>query len=95
MPVNHAMQEMLNRRLSITLCTDNRLVSNTTVTREIMLAAETFKLDPRSLKNIIIDGFKRNFFPGTYIEKRDYVRKTIDYYDKIQSQFLDPDELDS
>jgi adenosine deaminase len=91
---NHAMQEMLNRRLSITLCTDNRLISNTSVTREIMLAAETFKLDPHTLKNIIIYGFKRNFFPGTYIEKRDYVRTIIDYYEKIEREFLEPDELD-
>jgi len=85
---NHAMQEMLNRRLSVTLCTDNRLVSNTTVTREIMLAADTFGLDPELLKNIIIYGFKRSFYPGTYMEKRNYVRKIIDYYEQIEAEHL-------
>jgi adenosine deaminase len=85
---NHAMQEMLNRRLSITLCTDNRLVSNTSVTRELMLAAETFGLDRKVLKNIIIYGFKRSFFPGTYIEKRDYVRRVINYYESVEERLL-------
>jgi adenosine deaminase len=84
---NHAMQEMLNRRLSVTICTDNRLVSNTTVTGELQLAAETFRLDQRMLKNIIIYGFKRSFFPGTYIEKRNYVRKIIDYYEATEARF--------
>jgi adenosine deaminase len=88
---NHAMQEMLNRRLSVTLCTDNRLVSNTTVTREIMLAAETFGLDSDMLKNIIIYGFKRSFYPGTYIDKRNYVRTIIDHYEKVAAEHLGED----
>lgn len=85
---NHAMQEMLNRRLSVTICTDNRLVSNTTMTRELMLAAETFGMEPELLKNIIVYGFKRSFYPGTYMEKRNYVRKIIDYYEKIETEHL-------
>lgn len=92
---NHAMQEMLNRRLSVTLCTDNRLVSNTTMTRELMLATETFGLTAELLKNIIIYGFKRSFYPGTYIEKRDYVRKIIDYYEKIESEHFGGDMASS
>lgn len=92
---NHAMQEMLNRRLSVTLCTDNRLISNTTMTRELMLAAETFGMTAELLKNIIIYGFKRSFFPGTYIEKRDYVRKIIDYYEKIESEHFGGDTVGS
>ena len=82
----HTFRELRKRRLSTTLCTDNRLVSNTTVTKEIMLAIEHFDLSARELKNIIIYGFKRSFFPGSYTEKRDYVREIIDYYDGIVDQ---------
>lgn len=88
---NHAMQEMLNRKLSITLCTDNRLISSTTVTKEIELAVETFGLDPEALKNIIIYGFKRSFYPGTYIEKRNYVRTIIDHYEAVEKRYQEMD----
>jgi adenosine deaminase len=79
----HSLADMLGRNLSVTLCTDNRLVSRTTVTDEIALAVKTFPIDSDMLKNIIIYGFKRSFFPGSYTEKRRYVRGVIDYYEKV------------
>lgn len=81
---DHAFKDMRRARLSTTLCTDNRLVSNTTVTKEILLAINNFKLSSSELKNIVIYGFKRSFFPGNYIEKRRYVRKVIDYYEAVE-----------
>lgn len=83
----HPFRQMLDHKLSVTLCTDNRLVSNTTVTREISLACENFSLSSNQLKNIIIYGFKRCFYHGSYSEKRDYVRRNIDYYEKIERTF--------
>jgi len=80
---DHPLREMLARQLSVTLCTDNRLVSNTTVTREILLALEALPIDRKTLKNLVIYGFKRSFFPGTYEQKRDYVRQVADYYEKV------------
>ena len=77
-------------RLSTTICTDNRTVSNTTVTRELMLAVEHLGLDLHDLKSIIIYGFKRSFWPGTYLEKRAYVREVIDYYEKMEKEHLGP-----
>ncbi len=84
---DHAFGQMWRSRLSVTFCTDNRLVSNTTVTREIELAVENFDLTPRDIRHIIIYGFKRSFFPGTYLEKRRYVRHAIDYYRRIEREF--------
>ena len=78
---------MLDARLSITLCTDNRLVSNTTVTNEINLAVNNFNISPNHLKNILIYGFKRSFFKGSYQEKRDYVRSNINYYEMLAKKF--------
>ena len=74
---------MLDHNLSTTICTDNRTVSKTTVTKELLLALENFNLSPKELHNIIVYGFKRSFFPGSYVEKRKYVRHCIDYYKKI------------
>lgn len=79
----HNFRRMLDGRLSVTLCTDNRLVSNTTVSREISLALRNFNIAPRQLRDILVYGFKRSFFPGTYQEKRAYVREVIDFYDAV------------
>jgi adenosine deaminase len=79
----HPFAQMRQRRLSTTLCTDNRLVSNTTVSNEIQRAAAAFSLTDREVRDILIYGFKRSFFPGTYLEKRAYVRQTIDFADQV------------
>jgi adenosine deaminase len=80
---DHIFGRMLKERLSATLCTDNRLVSHTTVTREYRLACDAFELTPNQLRNTIIHGFKRSFFPGSYAEKRAWVRQIIDWYDSV------------
>jgi adenosine deaminase len=79
----HPFAEMRKRRLSTTLCTDNRLVSNTTVSNEIERATAAFGLSDRELRDILIYGFKRSFYPGTYLEKRAFVRQVIDYADAV------------
>lgn len=82
----HAFADMRKARLSTTICTDNRLISHTSVTDELALAVDAFHLTSHELKNIIVYGFKRSFFPGTYVEKRTYIRKIIDFYERIEAQ---------
>ncbi|MCP5054680.1 MAG: adenosine deaminase [bacterium] len=84
---HHPLGNMLKAGLSLTICTDNRLVSNTTVTDEILMAVETFDIDSKKLKNIVTYGFKRSFFPGSYLEKRAYVRKVLDAYEETENKF--------
>jgi adenosine deaminase len=79
----HPFGEMRKRRLSTSICTDNRLVSGTTVSNEIRRAVEAFGLSDREVRDILIYGFKRSFFPGTYLEKRAYVREVINFADRI------------
>lgn len=79
----HPFREMMNRKLSIAICTDNRTISNTTVTDELYKAVTTFNLSLYELKSLIVYGFKRSFFPGRYDEKRKYVRRCMDYFDKV------------
>jgi adenosine deaminase len=45
-------------------------VSNTTVCKELELAVVNFDITPTELKTIVLEGFKRSFFPGPYLEKR-------------------------
>jgi adenosine deaminase len=80
---NHPFKHMLDARLSATLCTDNRLVSRTTMTREYRLAVDEFRLKPKQLSELLVYGFKRSFFPGRYSEKRAYVRQILDYRDSV------------
>lgn len=80
----HSFRKLREARVSTTLCTDNRTVSNTTVTNEYMQAVQHLGLDRKDLKSIVVYGFKRSFFAGTYLEKRAYVRQIIDYYDAIE-----------
>jgi adenosine deaminase len=81
---DHSLKKMLDHRLSVTLCTDNRLVSHTTVTRELELALGAFDIPPDQLKDIIIYGFKRSFCHLPYPEKRKYVRRVIEYYELLE-----------
>jgi adenosine deaminase len=85
---DHSFRKLRQHRLSTTICTDNRTVSNTNMTRELMLAVKHLNLDLADLKSIIIYGFKRSFMPTTYLEKRAYVRKIIDFYDDQERLFL-------
>lgn len=80
---DHVFGRMLDEKLSATLCTDNRLVSHTSVSKEYRLAIDAFKLDDEQLRNTIIYGFKRSFYPGRYADKRHFVRQIIDHYDKV------------
>jgi adenosine deaminase len=80
----HTFTKLRAARISTTLCTDNRLMSNTSVTNELMLAVEHLGLDRHDLKSIVIYGFKRSFWPGDYLSKRQYVRQVIDHYDAVE-----------
>ena len=75
----HPFKKMRRARCSVALCTDNRLVSRTTMTDEVHKAVTTFKLGARPLKDVLIYGFKRSFFHGSYAEKRDWVRSVLNY----------------
>lgn len=83
----HSLGQMLDMNLSLCICTDNRLVSNTTVSRELELAIEGFGIEPKQLKNMLIYGFKRSFFYKPYAEKRRYVRKIINHYERLEKKF--------
>ena len=84
---DHPLRKMLDANLSVSINTDNRLVSRTSVTRELELVCSQLPVTPAKLRNIILAGFKGSFF-GPYGEKRALVRQVINRYDALEKQYL-------
>lgn len=84
---DHSLAKMLGHKLSLSFCTDNRLVSHTTVTQELRLALDNFDIPPDQLKDIIVYGFKRSFYYHPYPLKRKFVRRAIDYYESLEKRY--------
>jgi len=59
----HPLKFYYDFGLRVTINTDNRMVSNTTVTRELGLAVKYATLNMNDLKTIIVAGFKSAFLP--------------------------------
>ncbi len=69
----HPLPLYYRKGLRVTLNTDNRLVSMTTVTDELWLAQETFNLNEFDIKSIIMNGFKSMFQP--YAVRKGYLQR--------------------
>ncbi|MCX6640938.1 MAG: adenosine deaminase [bacterium] len=59
----HPLRLYYDCGMRVTLNTDNRLISNTTITDEYMTACTTFNFNLEDLNNLIIMGFKSAFMP--------------------------------
>ncbi len=77
----HPFHEYFRQGLRVTLNTDSRLVSATSVSREIGLAARAFHLNAYEIKRIIIMGFKSSFLP--YAQKARTLREVNLEIDRI------------
>lgn len=60
----HPLRFYYDYGLRTTINTDNRLVSNTTITNELYLAAKYLNLTLDDIKSLIMDGFKSAFLPN-------------------------------
>ncbi|MDD5719331.1 MAG: adenosine deaminase [Candidatus Krumholzibacteria bacterium] len=59
----HPIGRFLREGLRVTLNTDNRLVSGTTVTGEYAMAVDAFDLDLDAVLGLVLNGFKAAFLP--------------------------------
>ncbi|MFO0676928.1 MAG: adenosine deaminase [Polyangiaceae bacterium] len=73
---SHPLKLYFNLGLRVTVNTDNRLVTDTTVSKELWLAHNELGLTLRDLKQIILNGFKSAFLP--FHVKQAYLRKVSD-----------------
>jgi len=88
---DHPCGDYFRQGLRVTLNTDNRLMSATTMSDEIALAARAFRLSPYEVKRIVINGFKSAFLP--YPQKARLLREVNLEIDRV---FMDafPSEYD-
>ena len=89
---DHPVRNMIDHKLSVSICTDNRLVSNTTVSNELERVAGQIPLRRREFRDLVVAGFKGSFYPGKYIDKRAYVRKALNVYQNLEKSLLEPEE---
>lgn len=87
----HPCGDYFRQGLRVTLNTDNRLMSATTASEEIALAARAFAFSPYEVKRIILNGFKSAFMP--YPQKARMLREVNLEIDRV---FMDafPSEYD-
>ena len=69
----HPLKFYLDLSLRVTLNTDNRLITNTTMTDEYWQAYKAFDLSPQNILDLIINGVKSSFMP--YEVKKAYLRE--------------------
>ena len=80
----HPVDFYVDYGLRVTINTDNRLMSNTTVTKELHLCHQHYGWSLQTIKEIIIAGFKSAFMP--YREKSDLLAEIS----RELSTFADP-----
>ncbi|MCF7792345.1 MAG: adenosine deaminase family protein [Victivallales bacterium] len=85
---NHPIGKMIDKKLSVTLCTDNRLISNTTVTEEYKKVIEGINVSKKQLRDLVIAGVKGCFYHDTYAEHRAFVRLLINRYVDLEKEYL-------
>ena len=69
----HPLKFYLDLSLRVTLNTDNRLITNTTMTDEYWQVYKTFNLSPQNILDLVINGVKSSFMP--YEVKKAYLRE--------------------
>ncbi|MBI1799342.1 MAG: adenosine deaminase, partial [Candidatus Eisenbacteria bacterium] len=87
----HPFHYYFKQGLRVTLNTDSRLISATTVSNEIALAARAFRLSPYDVKRVIMNGFKSSFLP--YAQKARMLRESNLEIDQVFAEEF-PDDYD-
>jgi adenosine deaminase len=78
----HPFKYYIDERIRVTLNTDNRLISNTSLSKEYEIAINNFNLNENEISTIIINGFKSAFLP--HIKRRELIRQVAD---ELESEF--------
>lgn len=84
----HPIRDMIAHSLSVSVCTDNRLVSRTTVTDELERITQAIPLTLGEFRNVIAAGFKGSFFHAGYRTKRVYVRQMLERFEACVAKHL-------
>jgi len=89
----HSLSNMLRDGLEVTICTDNTLMSRTTVSKELELAVTHVAemQDPHTLKKVIMNGFTKAFWSTRAalgpLDRRNFIASIDTYYDTVFEKF--------
>jgi len=75
---SHPIRRFMEEGVRVTLNTDNRLVSGTTVTNEYRLAVENYDLSEDEVLGLVMNGFKSAFLP---------LRDKVQMIDQVLAEF--------
>jgi len=78
---SHPLKFYFDFGVRVTINTDNRLITDTTMTKELIRAVETFDLDIWQVKQLITNGFKSAFLP--FHERQAILRRTSEELDRL------------
>jgi len=78
---NHPLKFYFDFGIRVTINTDNRLITDTTVTTELERAVETFDLDIWQVRQLVLNGFKSAFLP--FHERQALLRRISEELDQL------------
>lgn len=79
-PKQHPFRGLLEAGLTVTLNTDNTLVSRTDLVQEALAAVRAADLQPKALTEILRGAFNHAFFPGTSSERASWLQSVDQAY---------------
>lgn len=77
----HPLRFYFDFGIRVTINTDNRLITDTTVTTELHRAVTTFDFDVWQVRQLILNGFKSAFLP--FHERQTILRRTSEQLDRL------------
>jgi len=83
---SHPLKFYFDFGIRVTINTDNRLITDTTVTTELIRAVDTFDLDIFQVRQLLINGFKSAFLP--FHERQSILRRTSEELDRLIDEEL-------
>jgi adenosine deaminase len=82
---SHPFKFYLDFGIRVTINTDNRLITDTTVTKELLVVSRQFGLTASDIRNILVAGFKSSFL--TFHDRAQLVRKAQNEMDEVIARF--------
>jgi adenosine deaminase len=85
---SHPLKFYFDFGLRVTVNTDNRLITDTTVTKELLLAHREMGFTLEDLCTVLVQGFKSTFLP--FREKQDLLRAVNGEIEEVIARFAGP-----
>ena len=82
---SHPFKFYLDFGIRVTINTDNRLITDTTVTKELLVTAKQFGLTAKDIRNVLVGGFKSAFL--TFHDRAQLVRKVQNEMEEVIDRF--------